>query len=77
MSDNTKTNMPPRRGPMGGHGMGAVEKAKDFKGTIGKLLKYMGRHWITLIFIILFAGGSAAFGVIGPKIMGKATTCTT
>ena len=74
MSDNTKTNMPPRRGPMGGHGMGAVEKAKDFKGTIGKLLKYMGRHWITLIFIILFAGGSAAFGVIGPKIMGKATT---
>ena len=74
MSDNTKTHMPPRRGPMGGHGMGPTEKAKDFKGTIGKLLKYMGRHWITLIFIVLFAGGSAAFGVIGPKIMGNATT---
>lgn len=76
MSEHTKTNLPPRRnrGPMGGPGMMPGEKAKDFKGTVGKLLRYMGRHWVSLIFVVLFAGGSAAFGVIGPKIMGRATT---
>ena len=67
----------PRRGPMrgpGGHGMMPGEKAKDFKGTIAKLLRYMGKYKIALVFIILFAAGAAAFSVIGPKTMGKATT---
>ncbi|SBW08283.1 conserved membrane hypothetical protein [uncultured Eubacteriales bacterium] len=77
MSDNTKTTAS-HRGPMGGRGPGGGmmpgEKAKDFKGTIGKLLNYMGRYKIALIFIALFAGGSAAFSVVGPKIMGNATT---
>ncbi len=77
MSEHKTQNQP--RGPMGGHGPGGRgmmpgEKAKDFKGTIGKLLKYMSRYWIALVFIILFAIGSAAFAVIGPKILGTATT---
>lgn len=79
MSENTtvKTTAS-HRGPMGGRGPGGGmmpgEKAKDFKGTIGKLLSYMGRYKIALVFIALFAGGSAAFSVVGPKIMGNATT---
>ncbi len=77
MSEQTKTTMP-RRGPMGGggpgHGMMPGEKAKDFKGTVGKLLGYMGKYKIALVFIILFAAGSAAFAVVGPKITGQATT---
>lgn len=68
----------PRRGPVGGHGPGGGmvpgEKAKDFKGSIGRLLNYMGRYKIALVFIVLFAIGSAAFSVVGPKIMGQATT---
>lgn len=77
MSENTKTTMP-RRGPLGGRGPGGGmmpgEKAKDFKGTIGRLLNYMGRYKIALLFIAIFACGSAAFSVVGPKIMGNATT---
>ncbi|MEG1720373.1 MAG: ABC transporter ATP-binding protein [Pseudoflavonifractor sp.] len=68
----------PRRGPMGGHGPGGRmmpgEKAKNFKGTIGKLLAYMGRYKIALVLIGIFAIGSTAFSVIGPKIMGQATS---
>ena len=76
MSEKEKTTRAPRpmRGPMGGPGAMSTEKAKDFKGTLGKILKYMGAHWVSLIFVVLFAGGSAAFSVIGPKIVGKATT---
>ena len=59
-------------GPMGG--MGAVEKAKDFKGTIKKLLWYIGRYKIGLFFVFLFAVASTVFHVLGPKILGNATT---
>ena len=63
--------------PMGGGphgGMGAGEKAKDFKGTIKKLMKYLSEYKIGLIFVLLFAIGSTIFNIAGPKILGKATT---
>lgn len=60
-------------GPMGGmHGGGG--KAKDFKGTVNKLLKYLKPYRISIIIVLIFAIGSAAFSIIGPKILGKATT---
>lgn len=65
------------RGPMGGHGHGAMmsgEKAKDFKGTMKKLLNYMGRYKIGIFFVMIFAVGSTIFNIVGPKILGKATT---
>ena len=64
-------------GPMDGGphgGMGAGEKAKDFKGTIKKLMKYLSEYKIGLIFVLLFAIGSTIFNIAGPKILGKATT---
>ncbi|WP_366448943.1 ABC transporter ATP-binding protein [uncultured Pseudoflavonifractor sp.] len=59
---------------MGHGGMRGGEKAKDFKGTIGKLLAYMGRYKIGLFFVLLFAAGSTVFNIFGPKILGNATT---
>ena len=50
------------------------EKAKDFKGTIKKLVKYMGSYWPAFVAVLFFAIGSTVFGIIGPKISGKATT---
>lgn len=68
----------PRRGPMGrggmGHGMGAGEKAKDFRGTMKKLLGYMSEYKIGIFFVMLFAVGSTIFTIVGPKVLGKATT---
>lgn len=57
-----------------GHGPAPVEKAKDFKGSILKLLKYIGRYKIALAFVIIFAVASTVFNILGPKIMGNATT---
>lgn len=59
-------------GPHGG--MAAGEKAKDFKGTMKKLMGYMGRYKIGIVFVILFAIGGTVFNIVGPKILGKATT---
>ena len=50
------------------------EKAKDFKGSILKLASYMSQYKLGLFFVIIFAIGSTIFGIIGPKILGKATT---
>ncbi|MBO5210181.1 MAG: ABC transporter ATP-binding protein [Lachnospiraceae bacterium] len=58
----------------GGPGMMPGEKAKDFKGTIRKLLKYMGNYKYGLLAVIVFAIGSTVFNIIGPKILSKATT---
>ncbi|MEG0354130.1 MAG: ABC transporter ATP-binding protein [Lachnospiraceae bacterium] len=67
-----------RRGPMGGHGPGGHmmpgEKAKDFKGTMKTLLKYISRFKISILFVVIFAIGSTMFTIVGPKILGKATT---
>lgn len=65
----------PMRGPMrGGHGMMPGEKAKDFKGSTLRLLSYMGKFRFALIGVLLFAVGSTLFHVVGPKILGQATT---
>lgn len=67
-----------RMGPMGGPGpmggMGAGEKAKDFKGTMKNLFNYLKPFRISIIIVIIFAIGSAAFSIVGPKLLGEATT---
>ncbi|MCJ7848111.1 ABC transporter ATP-binding protein/permease [Blautia sp. NSJ-175] len=60
---------------MGGHGKGMPgEKAKDFKGAMKRLVKYMERYKFRLMLMILFAVGGTVFNIVGPKILGKATT---
>lgn len=63
-----------RRRRRHGGGRFSGEKAKDFKGTIRNLLKYMGLYKIAIVFVGIFAIGSTIFNVIGPKILGNATT---
>lgn len=67
-----------KRGPMGGGGPGgmrlATEKPKDFKGTMRKLLAYLGVHKVTIVFAVIFAIASVVFNVVGPKVLGQATT---
>lgn len=61
----------PMRGPRGAN----QERAKDFKGTMGKLLnKYMAKYKWQLIIVIIFAIGGTIFNIVGPKILGNATT---
>ena len=63
-------------GPMGGpRGGQTLEKAKDFKGTTKKLIKnYLSKYKIALIVVLIFAIGSTIFSIVGPKILGNATT---
>ncbi len=68
MSDQTR-----RRGPMG-HGHMGGEKAKDFKGAMKQLIAYMMRYKFRILFMFIFAIGSTIFTIIGPKILGNATT---
>lgn len=65
---------PPRRphGPMG-MSLGG-EKATDFKGTMKKLLHFMGKYKIALVIVVVFALGSTVFNIIGPKVLSTATT---
>ncbi|MBP2071643.1 ABC transporter ATP-binding protein [Thermoanaerobacterium butyriciformans] len=64
-----------RHGPMGGHGpMVGGEKANDFKGTMKKLMSYLGDYKFSILFVIIFAAGSAALSIAGPKILSKAIT---
>ncbi|MFZ2128248.1 MAG: ABC transporter ATP-binding protein, partial [Agathobacter rectalis] len=75
-NNNEQFKMPPKRprGPMGrGPGM-VTEKARDFKGSTKKLIKYLGRYWAAIIAVMIFAAVSTVFSVAGPKVMGKATT---
>jgi ATP-binding cassette, subfamily B, multidrug efflux pump len=73
------------RGPMGGRGRGPMgrggpmammkgEKARDFKGTMAKLIKYLGAYRLAILIVMLFAAASTVFSIIGPKILGQATT---
>lgn len=64
------------RGPMGpGHGPGrGGERAKDFSGSMKKVFHYMGRYRIRFAAVALFAVASTIFSIVGPKILGKATT---
>ena len=52
----------------------ATEKAKDFKGTVKKLWRYLSKYKIALIIVILFTIASTVFSVVGPKTLGNATT---
>jgi ATP-binding cassette subfamily B protein len=75
-------NKPPqmrRGGPMGfggggPRGMMKGEKPRDFKGTMAKLIKYLSVFKISFIVVVLFAIGSTIFSILGPKILGQATT---
>ena len=76
MSEQQKNRGPRRHGPMGGGpgGMMPGEKAKDFKGTFVKLLKYMGNYKYAVLVVMLFAVGGTVFNILGPKVLSKATT---
>ncbi len=65
----------PMRGPggPGGHMM-MGEKAKDFKGTLLRLLRYIGKYKIAVLIVLIFAVGSTVFSVYGPKVLSWATT---
>ena len=60
------------RGPMGAMMKG--DKASDFKGTMKKLIRYLGRYKSVILIAILIAAGSTAASIFGPRILGKATT---
>ena len=77
-----RTHKGPARGMMGrpgGHGPGGPgmmpgEKAKDFKGTFKKLLRYLGNYKWAILVVLLFAAASTVLSIFGPKILGQATT---
>lgn len=71
MEHRRKAGGPPH-GPHGG--MAPGEKAKDFKGTMKKLMGYIGKYKIGVFAVLLFAVGSTVFNIIGPKVLSKATT---
>src|ERR1035437_1411248 len=80
MKDNESNKLPkvPVRGGVFGRPahmmMGApVEKAKDFKGTIKKLIKYLRPFWISMVLVFVFAILSTLFSIVSPKILGQAT----
>ncbi|MEG2203371.1 MAG: ABC transporter ATP-binding protein, partial [Christensenellaceae bacterium] len=66
------------KGPMGKGGPMRVrmagDKPKDFKGAMGNLLKYIGSYKIAILVVIIFAIASTVFAIIGPKLLGNATT---
>lgn len=64
----------PRVGGRGPHGMMPGEKAKDFKGTMGKLLTYLKKFLPSIILVLVCAAASTIFSIFGPKILGQATT---
>jgi len=64
----------PGGGPPGHMGMMKGEKARDFKGTLGKLLDYLGAYQVGILIVMLFAIASTIFSIAGPKILGRATT---
>ncbi len=68
MSENTRPRM--RRGP---HGM-TGEKPKNFRGTLRRLLRYIGRYRIGLLAVLIFAVGSTVFNITGPKILSQSIT---
>lgn len=77
MPENNRPVSRPRRGPHGPHGPGGgppMEKAKDFKGTLRKLLTYVKPFKAAIIAVMIFAVGSTIFNIAGPKVLSGATT---
>ncbi len=83
-SQDTNSSSPRRprgpmrgRGPMGHGGPMAMlkgDRARDFKGTMRKLIEYLGTYKIAIMFVMLVAIASTIFAIVGPKILGRATT---
>ncbi|MAU13752.1 MAG: multidrug ABC transporter ATP-binding protein [Anaerolineaceae bacterium] len=85
MSENKQNNgaratsAPPRGrgpghgGPMGGMG-GSGEKARDFSGTMRQLIDYLSEYRLAIVIVLIFAMASTIFAIVGPKILGEATT---
>ena len=77
---NTQDGSGMRRGPMGGglmgRHMGGIpgDKPRNFKRTMGKLVDYLGKFKAAILAVLIVAAGSTVFAIIGPKILGKATT---
>ncbi|WP_160680009.1 ABC transporter ATP-binding protein [Clostridium sp. C8-1-8] len=76
MSEHNKRPSGNKRGPGGPGGpmMHGGEKARDFKGTMGKLVKYLSEFKLSILIVMIFAIASTIFTIVGPKILGKATT---
>ncbi|MEO1768721.1 MULTISPECIES: ABC transporter ATP-binding protein [Enterococcus] len=75
MAENKQQSPQGGRGPMGGgRGIAPGEKAKDFKGTIKKLVSYIASYKIPVFFVMIFAAASTIFNIWGPKILSKAIT---
>lgn len=72
MSNNKGMKRPGGMG--GGHMRMSQEKAKDFKGTMKKLINYLSPYKFAILLVIVFAIGSSVFNIVGPKILGNATT---
>ncbi|HBC69925.1 MAG TPA: multidrug ABC transporter ATP-binding protein, partial [Sutterella sp.] len=70
----TRASRPGRPGPHGGPALGAVEKPKDFKGSIAKVVAYLGGYKGLLLLVTVFAIASTLFNVAGPKVLSLATT---
>lgn len=73
-NSNVQTPKPPMRQ---GGGPGALvpgEKARDFKGSMRNLIRYLGKYKWTIVFAMLLAAGSTVFSIFGPRILGQATT---
>ncbi|MBK8023271.1 MAG: ABC transporter ATP-binding protein [Chloroflexi bacterium] len=65
----------PGPGGPGGHGIGMkAEKARDFKGTMRKLIQYLREYQLSIFVVLIFAIASTVFSIVGPKILGQATT---
>lgn len=74
MSGEKHTNRPAKHGKRGFGPGRPAEKAKDFKGTVKKLLRYMAKYKVALFFVAVFAVCSTVFNVVGPRILSQATT---
>jgi len=74
LADSNMKQRPTMSGKKHGGPRGPVEKPKDFKGTMKKIIKYLSKYHVAIFFVILFAAGSTIFNVIGPKMLGMATT---
>jgi len=81
MNENNNQNITKQKAgarPAGGHGpmggpMGAIEKPKNFKGTMITLVKYLRPFWVSIIVVLIFAIASTVFAIMSPKILGNAT----
>ena len=73
MSENNRNSSRPMR-PMGGRRGMTGEKAKDFSGSMKKLLSYMKQYRLRLFIMIFCAIGGTVFTIVGPRILGRATT---